>query len=101
MRYLGRIRGAGFIKSNGDTMASVHYDLDGYLMKPGHVTGSGEIRMAPEALRQALGRNDLSLLTEDGRLLSLRFSEKLLPEASETAHVDVSGELPAQAEWRN
>ncbi|MCT7374574.1 hypothetical protein [Chelativorans salis] len=65
------------------------------------MTGSGEIRMPPDALRQVFGREDLDLLTDDGRLLSLRFSEKQLPVASDSAHVDVTGDLPPQSEWRH
>lgn len=101
MQYLGGIRGAGVLKCKGDILARVDYDFDGFLMKPGQVTGSGEIRLAPEILRQVFGREDLHLLTDDGRLLNLRFSEKSLPEASDVAHVDVTGELPHQAEWRH
>ncbi len=46
------------------------------------------------------GREDLHLLTDDGRLLSLRFCEKELPPASNSTHVDVAGDLPLQSEWR-
>ncbi|WP_309086637.1 hypothetical protein [Chelativorans sp.] len=57
--------------------------------------------MQPEALRQVFGRGDLQLLTDNGRLLTLRFSEKRLTEDSDVAHVDVAGELPPQSEWHH
>lgn len=101
MQYLGGIHGAGLLKCGSKTLTRADYDFDGFLRKPGEVVGSGEIRMPPDALRQVFGREDLQLLTDDGRLLSLRFSEKNLPEASDAAHVDVVGDLPPQSEWRH
>lgn len=101
MRYLGGIHGAGALKCKDETLARAEYDFDGFLKKPGEVTGSGEVRMAPDTLQQAFGREDLHLLTDEGRLLSIRFSEKKLPPASDSAHVDVTGDLPAQSEWRH
>ena len=56
--------------------------------------------MSRDALKDAFGRKNLRLRTDDGRLLDLRFSEKQLLTAAETAHVDVAGDLPAQNEWR-
>jgi hypothetical protein len=40
------------------------------------------------------GRQDLRLLTEDGRTLYLSFSDKNDSLAADAAAVDVSGELP-------
>jgi hypothetical protein len=57
--------------------------------------------MSPKALQDVFGRKNLRLLTDDGRCLSLRFSEKRLRSASEAAHVDVTGELPPVSEWRH
>jgi hypothetical protein len=57
--------------------------------------------MSPAALKNVFGRRDLRLLTEDGRSLSLSFSEKKLGAASDAAPVDVTGELPAASEWRH
>jgi hypothetical protein len=62
------------------------------------VTGSGEIRLAAAALESVFGRDDVQLLTDDGRLLDLRFSEKELLAASDVAHVDVTGDLPTDPE---
>ncbi|WP_265517306.1 hypothetical protein [Nitratireductor luteus] len=101
MQYLGGIRGAGVLKSRDETLARADYDFDGFLRRPGEVTGSGEIRMPADVLREVFARGDLHLLTDDGRLLSLRFSEKELPPASDSAHVDVAGDLPRQSEWRH
>ena len=101
MQYLGGLRGAGNLICGHETLGRVAYDLDGYLMKPGQVTGCGEIRMPPEALKALFGRTDLQLITDDGRSLSIQFSEKRLPASSEAAHVNVAGELPLASEWRH
>ncbi|WP_157019396.1 hypothetical protein [Mesorhizobium xinjiangense] len=101
MQYLGGIHGAGVLKCEGKTLARADYDIDGFLIKPGEVIGSGEIRMPPDTLRQVFGREDLHLLTDDGRLLSLRFSERHPPAAGDAAHVDVAGNLPPQSEWHH
>jgi len=101
MHYLGGLRGAGILTCGDETVARVDYDFDGFLTKPGHVSGCGEIRMSPEVLREVFGRKDLQLLTDDARLLSLRFSEKRLRSTSDAAHVDVAGELPPVSKWRH
>lgn len=101
MRHLGGISGTGILKCGSKTLSRAHYDLDGFLRKPGDVIGSGEIRMSADTLQQIFGREDLQLLTDDGRLMNLRFSEKSLPMASDAAHVEVTGNLPSQAEWRH
>ena len=101
MHYLGGLHGAGILKAGDKTLARADFDFDGYLMKPGQVTSCGEIRMAPEALREVFGRKDLRLLTDDGRLLSIQFSEKRLRAASNVAHVNVAGDLPIASEWRH
>jgi hypothetical protein len=65
------------------------------------VTSCGEIRLAATALKGVFGRTDVQLLTDDGRLLDLRFSEKELLRESDVAHVDVRGDLPTTAQnWR-
>lgn len=101
MQYLGRIHGTGVLKCAGKRLFRIEYDFDGFLRTPAQVIGSGEIRMSPDTLRQVFGREDLHLLTDDGRLLSLHFSERHLPEAGDAAHVDVAGNLPPQSEWRH
>lgn len=100
MLYLGGLCGAGDLIGEEGMIARADYDFDGFLTKPGLVIGCGEIRMSRDAMKDAFGRKNLQLRTDDGRLLQLRFSEKQLPAVSETAHVDVAGELPAEHEWR-
>ncbi len=101
MRYLGELHGAGNLILGEQKIGPADYEIDGYIAKFGEVTGCGEIRMPAEALRKVFGRTDVRLQTEDGRLLVIRFSEKRLYEASDSAHVDVSGDLPLASEWRH
>jgi hypothetical protein len=102
MHYLGGISGRGVLKCNGEHIARVSYDFDGFLREPVGVTCCGEIQLSAAILKDVFGRRDVQLLTDDGRLLDLTFSEKALLSAGDVAHVDVSGELPATPEsWRN
>ncbi len=94
MRYLGGLSGRGVLKRNGEAIARASYDFDRYVNKSAGVTGCGEIRAPASALKDVFGRKDIQLLTDDGRLLDLRFSEKTLLPASDVAHVDVTGDLP-------
>ena len=100
MQYLGVMRGSGVLTSGDEQMGRVDYDIDGFLTRPGEVVGSGEIRMTPEALNNAFGRQDLRLTTDDGRILEVRFSGKRSDPASEAAHADFTGQLPGATEWR-
>jgi hypothetical protein len=105
MRHLGALRGRGTLSSGGAALGPVDFEIDGYCTRPDEVVGSGEIRMAPADLDRALGRNDLVLTTEDGRVLTLRFSGRRRDVAPSgrgggAAHVDVVGGLPAAGEWR-
>jgi hypothetical protein len=99
MHYLGGLHGAGILSCGDEAVGRADYDFDGFVTKQGQVTGCGEIRMSPEALREVFGRKDLHLLTDGGRRLSLQFSEKRLPSASDAAHVNVAGGLPRMSEW--
>jgi hypothetical protein len=102
MRYLGGISGSGVLKCNGEEIARATYDFDSFLKEPAGVTSCGEIRLAATALKGVFGRKDVQLLTDNGRLFNLRFSEKELLPASDVAHVDVKGELPATPRtWRH
>ena len=101
MRYLGELHGAGKLKVGDQTIGQADYEIEGYMARFGEVTGSGEIRMAAKSLKEVFGRTDLLLQTQDGRLLGIRFSEKRLKPSSDTAHVDVTGDLPRQSEWRH
>jgi hypothetical protein len=78
------------------------YDFDGFFRQPIGVTCCGEIQLSAAILKDVFGRRDVQLLTDEGRLLDLVFSETALLSASDVAHVDVTGELPATAQsWRN
>jgi len=101
MLYLGGLRGSGILKCGDQKVTRVDYEFDGFLTRPGQVAGSGEIRMSPGVLRKVFGRKVLQLLTDDGRTLTLRFSEKQLQPKSDVAHVDVDGDLPLASEWRH
>jgi hypothetical protein len=99
--YLGRIAGDGNVRIGGETVARATYDFDGFAAPRGGVIGSGELKLAPSDLEAVFGRLGVQLLTDDGRLLDLKFSEKELRTATDAAHVDVSGDLPrSPAEWR-
>jgi hypothetical protein len=100
MRYLGGLRGEGTLRCKGQDLAPAEYALDGYLIPPAGVTGSGEIRTAPEVLRKVFGRRDLELITEDGRSLRFRFSDKKLVAGDDAVHVDVTEGMPSAKEWR-
>jgi len=100
MQYLGVLRGSGVLACGEEQLGRVDYDIDGFLTKPGEVVGSGEIRMPPEALNNAFGRQGLQLTTDDGRVLGVRFSGKRSDPASDAEHADITGELPVASEWR-
>lgn len=100
MRYLGGLRGAGTLRCKGQDVAPADYALDGYLIPPAGVAGSGEIRMTPEVLKKVFGRRDLELVTENGRALTFRFSDKKLHAGDDAAHIDVTGGLPEAKNWR-
>lgn len=94
MRYLGGLTGRGVLKYDGEEIAHAFYDFDTFLKKSGDVTSCGEIGASSAALQGVFGRKDIQLLTEDDRLLDLKFSQKALLPANDVAHVDVTGELP-------
>jgi hypothetical protein len=97
MRYLGGLSGDGMLSCNGHDVARASYAFDGYYKKPMGVTCSGEIRATATALKTVIGRKDVQLLTDDGRLLNLKFSDRKLSRAGNSAHVDVTGQLPDPA----
>jgi len=101
MRYLGRIAGWGSLTRGGETIARAAYEFDGFTAPRGGAMSSGELTLAPSDLKAVFGRSGVQLLTDDGRLLDLKFSEKELRTATDVVHVDVTGELPrSPAEWR-
>jgi hypothetical protein len=100
MRYLGGLRGAGTLALGEHVLGAVDYDFDGYAAPTMGVTASGEIRTAPAVLKKVFGRRDLALVTENGRRLGLRFSDKKLTGDADAAHVDVTSGLPDAKNWR-
>ncbi len=88
------------IKGHGVVNACTTYEFEGFSRKTGGITGSGEIKLAPDALKSLFGRSDLQLLTDSGRLFNLKFSDKEL-SASNFAHVDIIGDLPAEQNWHH
>jgi hypothetical protein len=102
MQFLGAIRGNGVLTSSNDGQdyGPAEYDIDGFRTQTGDVMASGEIRLPAEQLAQAFGRRDLCLQTEQGALLTLRFSAKNVRVGTEAAHVDVTGGLPEAKNWR-
>ena len=64
------------------------------------MVGSGEIRMAAAELDRAFGRVNLTLTTDDGRVLTVRFSGTRHNAADSAAHADIAGDLPAAKHWR-
>ena|SRR5579872_5198078 len=102
MLYLGRLSGTGALRRGGEEIARASFDFEGFLQKPMRVTSSGEIRAPAAVLLSVFGRTDIQLLTDEGRLLNLRFSDKRLNSESEAAQVEVTGELPATPlSWRH
>jgi hypothetical protein len=99
MKYLGVLRGNGVLLAGDETMGPVAYEIEGYTLRPGEITGSGDLRMEPDDLARAFGQRGLRLRTDDGRELSVRFTARKLASQSSTAHADVTGDLPAAAAW--
>jgi hypothetical protein len=101
MRYLGRLSGRGALKRSGEEIARVSYEFDGFFQKPKRVTSSGEIRAPAAVLKGVFGGTNIQLLTDDGRLLDLRFCGGEPRSVDEVAQVDVTGELPTMpVSWR-
>ncbi len=100
MRYLGALRGSGQLLGEAGPLGRVDYEFDGYLMKPGDVVASGEIRMDADQLNEAFGRRDLRLQTDDGRVLGVCFSGKRVSPTTTAAHADIRGGLPDAKDWR-
>ncbi|MBI1291462.1 hypothetical protein GC173_09500 [bacterium] len=100
MRYLGEISGNGTLKCAGVDIAIAAYDFESYSRKTGGLTGSGEITLAPEALKSCFGKTGVQLLTDDGRLFNLTFPEKHLREPN-VAQVVVTGDLQTEPNRRH
>lgn len=100
MKFLGKLRGSGTVSSRNGMIGPADYELDGYLMRPGEVVASGELRMAAAALSAAHDGQGVQLTTADGRAYPLRFTGKPSDRGGDVAHVDISEGLPSEKEWR-
>jgi hypothetical protein len=105
MRYIGGISGTGTLKCDGEEIARVSYEFDGFYSEATGITRSGELRVSADALKSVFGRKDVQLLTDDGRIFDLSFSDKQLRPATDIAHVDATDDeaVPAapSKKWRN
>lgn len=102
MRYIGGMTGQGTLKSEGENVARVSYDLDGFSQGAAGVTGSGEILLPSSACKSLLGVNGLQLQTDDGKLLDLKLAAKDLASQGDSLHVDIIGGLPTtRTGWRH
>ncbi len=101
MQYLGALSGEGRLTSDGETFVPAEYDFEGFISKAGHMTGGGEIRSTPGHMRALFASGNVRLVTDDGREMSLRFTQKELKPDDGSAHVDMVGELPPAAAWRH
>lgn len=97
MRYLSGTSGSGILKCAGTDIARAAYDFDTFERKSGEITRCGEIRLPAAYLAGVFGRPDVELLTDEGELLHLKFSERKLAPASDAAHVDVIDRRPMDA----
>jgi len=98
MQYLGRIAGEGVLTCDGKPVARVAYDFEGYSRPGGQLTSSGEIEALAADLQAVFGRAGVQLLTDDGRLLDLKFSRRAPGARGAVALVEVSGDLPKSRE---
>ena len=86
---------------DGEALARVAYEFDGYSRPGGQIMSSGEIEARAADLQAAFGRSGVQLLTDDGLLLDIKFSQKALSAQSVVAQVEVRGDLPKSREnWR-
>lgn len=100
MRFLGKLRGTGTVASADGTIGQADYELDGYVMRPGAIVASGELRMASAALERAHAGQRVQLVIADGRTLPLRFTGRPSDRGGDAAHIDISEGLPDEKEWR-
>ena len=99
MRFLGKMRGSGTVASADGTIGPADYELDGYVVRPGSIVASGELRMASAALARAHGGKGGRLTTTDGSF-ALRFTGKPSDLGGDAAHIEISEGLPEEKDWR-
>ena len=100
IQFLGRLSGAGELACDGEPMGRATFEIDGFRTRTGEIVGSGEVRMTPAELDRAFGRINLTLTTDEGRVLAVRFSGKRHNASENAAHADITGDLPAAKHWR-
>jgi hypothetical protein len=100
MRFLGKLRGSGTLASADETIGPADYELDGYVIRPGAIVASGELRMPSSTLQRAFERRGLRLVTAEGRVLPVRFTGRPSDRGRDAVHVDISEGLPTEKEWR-
>lgn len=88
MRYSGGHSGSGVLKCDGEEIARVSYEFDGFHTEPDGVMRSGELRINAEALKGVIGCKDVQLLTDDGRVFDLKFSDRATRPADDADDVD-------------
>lgn len=102
MKYLGRMAGNAQITQDGLPVGRASYDFEGFAGPKGRIVSSGEIKSTPAELKIVFGQRGVRLVTDDGRLLNLSFSDRVRGAANDVAHVEVTGDLPdTPAEWRS
>jgi hypothetical protein len=101
MTYVGALRGEGMLvgTADGGELGRAEYDIGAFINHTKMLVASGELRMPPQSLQQAFGRQDLVLRTDSGFDLKLSFSSKRIAAGSDAAHIDVTAGLPDPADW--
>lgn len=100
LKFLGTWRGTGDLRQAEQSLGRADFEFDGFLSRPGEVVASGELRMPPASLAEAVGRRTLELVTDEGPVLTVRFTGKISETAGGVIHVEVGGQLPPPAKWR-
>jgi hypothetical protein len=100
MRFLGKLRGEGTLVCDAATIGAATYEFDGYLIRPGEVAASGELRMPAADLNRAIGGREWLLHTAGGPVFRLRFTGKPSDAGRDAVHVDVTEGLPPVKQWR-
>ncbi len=98
MQYLGRLFGEGVMTRDGEAISRVAYEFEGFARPGGQIMSSGEIEAPVADLHSVFGRPGVQLLTDDGRVFDLKFSQKALAAHCGVALVEVSGDLPKSKE---
>lgn len=80
-------------------LSPAEYDFEGYRDVGGQISVNGEVRLAPEILKDLSVHQRLQLQTDGGKIFNLRFSRRRLPLACDIAHVDLIGDLSGIASW--